>query len=179
MKREGEAGEEVTRAEVCVAACADAWAGDGEILVRGPLTTPGYLNRPDLTADLIDPDGWLHTGDIGKLDDDGFVSVVDRKKELIITAGGENIAPAAIESLLVAHPLIGNFPHLLPTPFAFEIAEVDLRRRQLAVLRFKGVSGHKAVDQLTIEADVVPPFVQHRDPVVKGRNAVHAMPFSV
>ena len=83
-------------------------AGDGEILVRGPLTTPGYLNRPDLTADLIDTDGWLHTGDIGKLDDDGFLSVVDRKKELIITAGGENIAPAAIEGLLVAHPLIGQ-----------------------------------------------------------------------
>jgi long-chain acyl-CoA synthetase len=83
-------------------------ADDGEILVRGPLTTPGYLNRPDLTADLIDAGGWLHTGDIGRLDDDGFVSVVDRKKELIITAGGENIAPAAIEGLLVAHPLIGQ-----------------------------------------------------------------------
>jgi long-chain acyl-CoA synthetase len=83
-------------------------AGDGEILVRGPLTTPGYLNRPDLTADLIDGDGWLHTGDIGKLDGDGFLSVVDRKKELIITAGGENIAPAAIEGLLVAHPLVGQ-----------------------------------------------------------------------
>jgi long-chain acyl-CoA synthetase len=83
-------------------------AVDGEILVRGPLTTPGYLNRPDLTADLIDDDGWLHTGDIGRLDDDGFLSVVDRKKELIITAGGENIAPAAIESLLVAHPLVGQ-----------------------------------------------------------------------
>src|SRR5215470_10434624 len=83
-------------------------ADDGEILARGPLTTPGYLNRPDLTADLIDADGWLHTGDIGKLDEDGFLSVVDRKKELIITAGGENIAPAAIEGLLVAHPLIGQ-----------------------------------------------------------------------
>ena len=83
-------------------------ADDGEILVRGPLTTPGYLNRPDLTADLIDADGWLRTGDIGRLDEDGFLSVVDRKKELIITAGGENIAPAAIESLLVAHPLIGQ-----------------------------------------------------------------------
>ena len=83
-------------------------AADGEILVRGPLTTPGYLNRPDLTADLIDADGWLHTGDIGRLDEDGFLSVVDRKKELIITAGGENIAPAAIESLLVAHPLVGQ-----------------------------------------------------------------------
>jgi len=83
-------------------------AGDGEILARGPLATPGYLNRPDLTEDLLDPDGWLHTGDIGTIDADGFVSVTDRKKELIITAGGENIAPAAVENALVAHPLIGQ-----------------------------------------------------------------------
>ena len=83
-------------------------ADDGEICTRGPLCTPGYLNRPDLTADLIDAEGWLHTGDIGSLDADGFLSVVDRKKELIITAGGENVAPAGIENLLVAHPLIGQ-----------------------------------------------------------------------
>jgi long-chain acyl-CoA synthetase len=83
-------------------------AEDGEIMTRGPLTTPGYLNRPDLTANLIDEDGWLRTGDIGSLDPDGFVLVTDRKKELIITAGGENVAPAAVENLLVAHPLIGQ-----------------------------------------------------------------------
>jgi len=83
-------------------------AEDGEILTRGPLNTPGYLNLPDRTAELVDEDGWLHTGDIGSLDADGFLSVVDRKKELIITSGGENISPAAIESLLVAHPLIGQ-----------------------------------------------------------------------
>ena len=81
---------------------------DGEILCRGPLNTPGYLNLPEQTADLIDPDGWLHTGDIGSIDADGFVSVVDRKKELIITSGGENVSPAAVENLLVAHPLIGQ-----------------------------------------------------------------------
>ena len=83
-------------------------AEDGEILTRGPLNTPGYLNLADQTAALIDADGWLHTGDIGSIDDDGFVRVVDRKKELIITSGGENISPAAIENLLVAHPLIGQ-----------------------------------------------------------------------
>jgi long-chain acyl-CoA synthetase len=85
-----------------------AIAADGEILARGPLTTPGYLDRPDLTEALIDVGGWLHTGDIGTIDADGFVSVTDRKKELIITAGGENIAPAAVENVLVAHPLIGQ-----------------------------------------------------------------------
>jgi long-chain acyl-CoA synthetase len=83
-------------------------AGDGEILTRGPLNTPGYLNLDDATAALFDAEGWLHTGDIGALDADGFLSVVDRKKELIITAGGENISPAAIENLLVEHPLIGQ-----------------------------------------------------------------------
>ncbi len=83
-------------------------ADDGEILVRGPLNSPGYLNLPEQTADLIDAGGWLHTGDIGSLDADGFLSVVDRKKELIITSGGENLSPAAIENLLVAHPLIGQ-----------------------------------------------------------------------
>ena len=83
-------------------------ADDGEILTRGPVNTPGYLNLPDQTAQLIDAGGWLHTGDIGSLDRDGFLSVVDRKKDLIITSGGENISPATIESLLVAHPLIGQ-----------------------------------------------------------------------
>ena len=83
-------------------------AEDGEVLTRGPLNSPGYLNQPELTTRLIDPDGWLHTGDIGRLDEDGFLSVVDRKKELIITAGGENVPPAAIENLLVSHPLVGQ-----------------------------------------------------------------------
>src|SRR6266516_786116 len=97
----GTVGQPVPGMEVRIAA-------DGEILVRGPLNSPGYLNLPEKTADLIDSAGWLHTGDIGSLDSDGFLSVLDRKKELIITSGGENISPAAIESLLVAHPLIGQ-----------------------------------------------------------------------
>jgi len=81
---------------------------DGEILARGPLNTPGYLNLPEQTEALLDADGWLHTGDIGTMDADGFVSVIDRKKELIITSGGENISPAAVENVLVANPLIGQ-----------------------------------------------------------------------
>ncbi|MFI0368654.1 AMP-dependent synthetase/ligase [Actinomadura sp. 1N219] len=83
-------------------------ADDGEILVRGATCTPGYLDRPDATADLIDPAGWIRTGDVGRLDDDGFLTVVDRKKELIITAGGENVAPSLIENRLKEHPLIGQ-----------------------------------------------------------------------
>ncbi len=83
-------------------------AEDGEILARGPLNTPGYLNLPEQTSALLDKDGWLHTGDIGAIDADGFVSVVDRKKELIITSGGENVSPAAVENVLVSNPLIGQ-----------------------------------------------------------------------
>ncbi|MEU0570789.1 AMP-dependent synthetase/ligase [Nonomuraea sp. NPDC005983] len=83
-------------------------ADDGEILTRSPLNTTGYLNKPEATAELIDADGWLHTGDIGSVDADGFYRVVDRKKELIITAGGENISPAEIENHLKEHVLIGQ-----------------------------------------------------------------------
>ncbi|MFG2001274.1 AMP-dependent synthetase/ligase [Spirillospora sp. NPDC048911] len=83
-------------------------AADGEILVRGATCTPGYLNRPEATAALLDEGGWVHTGDVGVLDEDGFLKVVDRKKELIVTAGGENIAPSMIENLLKEHPLVGQ-----------------------------------------------------------------------
>jgi long-chain acyl-CoA synthetase len=83
-------------------------AEDGEILVRGTTCTPGYLDRPEATADLIDSEGWVHTGDMGELDADGFLKLIDRKKELIITAGGENIAPSLIENYLKEHPLVGQ-----------------------------------------------------------------------
>jgi long-chain acyl-CoA synthetase len=83
-------------------------AGDGEVLIRGPQIMKGYRNMPDKTAEAIDPDGWLHTGDIGALDDDGYLKIVDRKKELIINAAGKNISPANLEAKLKAHPLIGT-----------------------------------------------------------------------
>jgi long-subunit acyl-CoA synthetase (AMP-forming) len=84
-------------------------ADDGELLVRGPLVMAGYRNRPDLTAHAIDPYGWLSTGDVGRIDDDGYLWIVDRKKELIINAAGKNISPANIEALLKSSgPLIGQ-----------------------------------------------------------------------
>jgi long-chain acyl-CoA synthetase len=83
-------------------------ADDGEVLVRGPINTPGYHRRPEATAELLDADGWLHTGDVGEMDDDGYLRIVDRKKELIITSAGKNISPANVEGLLKEHALIGQ-----------------------------------------------------------------------
>jgi long-chain acyl-CoA synthetase len=83
-------------------------ADDGEIMVRCGCVMQGYYKEPEATASTIDPDGWLHTGDIGAVDSDGYYSVIGRKKDIIITAGGKNIAPAGIENLLQQHPLIGQ-----------------------------------------------------------------------
>ncbi|CAN5559319.1 fatty acid--CoA ligase FadD11 [soil metagenome] len=81
---------------------------DGEIICRGGNVFQGYLNEPAKTAEALDDDGWLHSGDIGQVDDDGYYSVVDRKKELIITAGGKNISPANLEANLKLIPLVGQ-----------------------------------------------------------------------
>ncbi|MDG1264971.1 MAG: AMP-binding protein [Ilumatobacter sp.] len=83
-------------------------ADDGEVLARGGNMFAGYLGLADKTAEAIDSDGWVHTGDIGVIDDEGYLKIVDRKKELIITAGGKNISPANLESALKMIPLVGQ-----------------------------------------------------------------------
>jgi long-subunit acyl-CoA synthetase (AMP-forming) len=84
-------------------------ADDGELLVRAPLVMKGYRHDPEKTAEALDPEGWLHTGDVATIDADGYVRIVDRKKEIIINAAGKNMSPANIEQhLKAASPLIGQ-----------------------------------------------------------------------
>jgi long-chain acyl-CoA synthetase len=83
-------------------------ADDGELLVRSPLVFAGYWANDDATSEAIDGAGWFHTGDLGEIDADGFVRITGRKKELIVTAAGKNVAPAVLEDRIRAHWLISQ-----------------------------------------------------------------------
>ena len=93
LPRSGTVGKPISCVELRI-------ADDGEILGKGPSMTPGYFHSPELTAELIDKEGWLHTGDVGHLDEDGFLHITDRKKDLFKTSGGKYVAPQMLEARL-------------------------------------------------------------------------------
>jgi long-subunit acyl-CoA synthetase (AMP-forming) len=113
--RTGKAGRALPGTELRI-------AEDGEVCIRGRHVFKGYFKNPDATAESLDTDGWLHTGDIGTLDEDGYLQITDRKKELIITAGGENVAPQYVEGVLKSIPVVS------------QAVVVGDRQRYLAVL---------------------------------------------
>lgn len=111
-------------------------AGDGELLARGPMIMQGYWHNPEATAEAIDEDGWLHTGDIAEIDDDGYVKIVDRKKEIMVMSNGENVPPALVEQHITQDPCIlqamvigDQRPHLVALVVADrEMLEITWKR---------------------------------------------------
>jgi len=133
--------------------CGVKIAADGEILLRGNNIMRGYWRNPQATADAFDGD-WFRTGDIGELDSDGFLSITGRKKELIVTAGGKNVAPAGLEDPLRAHPLIGQVV-VVGDKKPFVSALVSLDSEMLPTW----LRNHGGNDQLTIEQAATDPIV--------------------
>jgi long-subunit acyl-CoA synthetase (AMP-forming) len=130
-------------------------AEDGEVLCRGEFLMLGYRNQPDKTAEAIDADGWLHTGDIGTIDADGYLKIVDRKKELIINAAGKNMSPANIEAALKSgSPLIGQaccIGDARPYNTALIVLDSDFAPSWAAQ---QGLAG-KSLEELASEAQVL------------------------
>jgi long-chain acyl-CoA synthetase len=136
-------------------------AVDGEILVRGPCVMQGYYKKPGATREALDADGWLRTGDLGRLDADGYLSITDRKKELLKTAAGKFIAPQPLENQLKQSPLISNAvvigdrrKHVVALIVPnFAALEAPLRTDGLAMASRSELAAHPRVRQM-IEREV-------------------------
>ncbi len=127
-------------------------AEDGEILTRGPHVMKGYFNNDTATAEVIDGEGWFHTGDIGIIDADGFVKITDRKKNIIVLSNGKNVAPQPIESELVR------------SPFISQVMVVGSERKNLAALIVPNFDALKAwASENSIETDDLSAMLQTRE----------------
>lgn len=138
-------------------------AADGEILVRGPNVMRGYYNLPDATEGVVDRDGWFHTGDVGEMDDDGYLTITDRKKDLIATAGGKKIAPQPIENMVKANSFVSmavmvgerrKFPAIIVVP-AFEALERWARERNLTLPESREEIAKQSDVQAKMEREVM------------------------
>jgi long-chain acyl-CoA synthetase len=149
-------------------------AEDGEIICRGGNVFRGYLNQPEKTAEALDEDGWLHSGDIGTLDDEGYFRVVDRKKELIITAGGKNISPANLEAALKMIPLVGQACAIGDgRPFVSALVVLDAE----AVAPWAAAHGLEGASlaELAEHPDVIAEIEAGRQEVMAGFNNAEAV----
>jgi acyl-CoA synthetase (AMP-forming)/AMP-acid ligase II len=160
----GEVGPMVPNTEcriIDIASGEDAPAGEpGEVCIRGPQVMKGYLNNPEATAQTIDPDGWLHTGDIGRVEADGSLRIVDRVKELIKYKGYQ-IAPAELEALLLTHPAIADAAVIpLPDeeageiPKAFVVASGPITPEEVTRFVAEHVAPYKKVRAIEIVEEI-------------------------
>ena len=141
-------------------------APDGEILGRGPNIAKGYFNKPDATAEVFLPDGWFATGDIGRIDEDGFLYITDRKKDLIVTSGGINIAPQNIENLLKGDPFISQaMVHGDKRPYP--VALITLNPEEVA--KFARAQGILVTDRAALVKH--PKVVERVARIIETRNA--------
>jgi hypothetical protein len=139
-------------------------ADDGEILAKGPQIFQGYYKNEEATSEAIDADGWFHTGDIGEIDSEGFVKITGRKKELIVTAGGKNVAPAVLEDRLRSHPLVSQAIVVGDNkPYIAAVVTIDEEQFPAWAER-NGLGGRKVGDLIDD-----PTLLQGRDP--GGRRA--------
>jgi long-chain acyl-CoA synthetase len=135
--------------------CTIRIAEDGEVLMKGPHVFSGYWNNPDATHAAIDPDGWLHTGDVGSLDEKGFLTITGRKKDLIVTAGGKNVAPAVLEDRMRAHRLVSQVV-VVGDARPFVAALVTLDREFLPTwLELKGRDPGTPAEKLCEDPEVI------------------------
>lgn len=110
-------------------------ASDGEILIKGPGVMKGYYQNPEATAEVLEADGWFHSGDIGEIDSEGYVRITDRKKDIIVTAGGKNVAPQNLENALKMYPIVSSamvYGDKRPYLTVLVCVNEDVAKKQLA-----------------------------------------------